>query len=158
MHVCTTEAPRFLHGDAVPRSREPAVTARPCLDCGVLVRVGSRCEPCTAALPARVRPARPSRPKAWRRLSLQARELQPFCEDCGTTQDLSADHLVPVSLGGRMLPALDGLGVVCRPCNAKRYAAQRRALQEVAEHPGPTSQAIPARSPGAELTRRGRAS
>src|SRR5690625_1082517 len=28
----------------------------------------------------------------WNRLSRKARELQPFCSDCGTMDDLTADH------------------------------------------------------------------
>lgn len=28
----------------------------------------------------------------WQRLSKRARKIQPFCSDCGTTEDLTLDH------------------------------------------------------------------
>ena len=30
---------------------------------------------------------------SWDKLSKRARRLQPFCADCGATEDLEADHL-----------------------------------------------------------------
>jgi len=50
----------------------------------------------------------------WRRLSAEARRLQPWCSDCGATEDLTADHL--------RFPAysLRDVDVVCRSCNGKR--------------------------------------
>jgi hypothetical protein len=37
---------------------------------------------------------------AWTRLSARARKLQPFCSFRGSTEDLTADHLIPVGKGG----------------------------------------------------------
>jgi 5-methylcytosine-specific restriction endonuclease McrA len=125
---------------------------RPCVDCGDLVPSGSRCAPCKAAQPEGPRRPRPSRPRAWRRLSKRARTLQPWCENCGTTDDLSADHLTPTSCGGQMVPDLTGVRVLCRPCNARAYAEQR--AQHDPGAPPPTPGEVPHREgrPGAELT------
>lgn len=53
---------------------------------------------------------------AWRKLSRLARQLQPWCTDCGATTDLTADHL--------RWPALNlaDVDVVCRACNSRRGA------------------------------------
>jgi len=62
---------------------------------------------------------------AWSRLSRRARALQPFCSDCGATEDLTADHLRWPARG------LEDVDVVCRSCNSKRGAARgpRAALR-----------------------------
>jgi 5-methylcytosine-specific restriction endonuclease McrA len=52
----------------------------------------------------------------WARLSKEQIERVPYCEVCGATKDLTADHVVPRSLAG-------GLRTLCRPCNAKKGAA-----------------------------------
>ena len=52
----------------------------------------------------------------WRRLSQRARELQPWCSHCGTTDDLTADHL---QWPARTLRDVD---VLCRPCNSTKGA------------------------------------
>lgn len=105
--------------------RTASVAARrPCLGCGV-PSVGSRCADCALRLKAE-RPY-PSGKRlsnasasargydaAWQRLSKRARNLQPWCSDCGCPDDLTADHLV--------WPArtLSDVEVVCRPCNSAR--------------------------------------
>lgn len=40
------------------------------------------------------------------------------CERCGTTKDLTVDHIVPASLNGGSHRA--NLRVLCRPCNSRR--------------------------------------
>jgi len=54
----------------------------------------------------------------WQRLSKQARRLTPWCADCGTSDDLTGDHL--------RWPArtLADVEVVCRSCNSKRGASR----------------------------------
>ena len=112
---------------------------RPCLGCGVLViaekrNVGARCVACQRVrkeqFPARQRQspqassARRGYGHAWRKLSREARRTHPFCVDCGTSDDLTGDHL--------RWPArtLLDVEVVCRSCNSKR-GALRRAGQPV---------------------------
>lgn len=104
---------------------------RPCLDCGVPVepndrRRGARCIPCRDAdlrMRSKHRVHKPKPPGhttasgydgRWRRLSERARRLHPMCMDCGTSADLTTDHL--------RWPArsLLDVEVVCRRCNSRR--------------------------------------
>lgn len=77
--------------------------------CPNLVRNAVRC-------PDHARPNTAARGygSAWQSLSREARDLQPWCTDCGAEDDLTADHL--------RWPAtsLDDVEVVCRPCNSRR--------------------------------------
>ncbi len=112
--------------------REPLTgSPRPCLGCGVVVmepdsKHGARCESCTEEWKA-ARPRRGERKSKasswalgydskWRRLSKRARQLQPWCSDCHSTEDLTADHLRWPAL------SLADIDVVCRSCNSKRGA------------------------------------
>lgn len=54
--------------------------------------------------------------EAWTRLSRRARQLQPWCSQCGTTEDLTADHL---RWPARSLKDVD---VLCRSDNARKGA------------------------------------
>src|SRR4051812_4193969 len=81
----------------------PAMTTarvmRPCLDCGELTNVGPRCADCRPVADRRY--ARTTKATfrergydtAWTKLSERARRLQPWCSVCGSTDDLTADHL-----------------------------------------------------------------
>lgn len=42
------------------------------------------------------------------------------CVSCGTTEDLTLDHIYPWSLGGP--DTVDNLRVLCRPCNSIKGA------------------------------------
>lgn len=94
-------------------------TLRPCLECGEL-SPWSRC-----AEHARSREAR-GYDDRWQRLSRKVRQLQPFCSDCGSTEDLTADHTPEAwRRKARGLPIrLKDIAVVCRSCNSKRGAAR----------------------------------
>lgn len=71
---------------------------------------------------------------AWQRLSKRARKMQPFCLDCGTTANLSADHKPEAwqrVAEGKPLRLTD-VEVVCSDCNARRGSSRpgsRRALE-----------------------------
>ena len=54
----------------------------------------------------------------WQQLSALAIRRQPFCGNCGTDRDLTADHVIPRSKGGRN--TLDNVRVLCRKCNASK--------------------------------------
>lgn len=88
-----------------------------CVECGEPAEE-SRCE--LHPRPATPKPSATRRGygSAWQRLSKHARRLQPWCSDCGTNNDLTADHLV--------WPAtqLEHVDVVCRSCNSKRGATR----------------------------------
>lgn len=92
---------------------------KPCLVCG---------EPsdqtyCAEHSPS---PRRPSRAagydRAWDRLSARARQLQPWCTDCGATQDLTADHSRQAwaRKAQGLAIRLEDVEVCCRSCNARR--------------------------------------
>lgn len=66
---------------------------------------------------------------AWDRLSRRARRLQPFCSDCGDTQDLQLDHTEHTWArieAGKVVRLSDTGGVVCGRCNRRRGAARGR--------------------------------
>lgn len=113
------------------------MTLRPCLGCGT-PSPGTRCHACDADRQAAIddrrgTPTQRGYDAAWARLSRRARRLQPWCLDCGTTTDLSADH--------KRWPArtLADVEVVCRPCNSRRGAT--RGANPRPRTPTPTLQA-----------------
>jgi len=55
--------------------------------------------------------------RQYRRARAALLAAQPWCSYCGSTTDLTADHLVPRSLGGRLE---HGITVACRTCNSSR--------------------------------------
>lgn len=80
---------------------------------------------------------------AWTRLSKRARRLQPFCTDCGTTEDLQADHTPEAwrrKAEGKPI-RLQDIAVVCGPCNRARGAARGRQTRGV--NPPEASAAAP---------------
>jgi hypothetical protein len=102
------------------------VTLKPCLRCGT-PSPRSRCD--------EHRP-KPAMPKAsprlrgydasWTRLSKRARKLQPFCLDCGSTEDLQTDHSPQAwerKAAGRAIRLCD-IAVRCGPCNRAAGAAR----------------------------------
>ena len=98
-----------------------------CLECGAPCE-GVRCP--EHRIPASARPPRQRddayRTYSWQKLSQRARKLQPFCSDCGTTEDLQCDHL-PIAWERyeKGLPVrLQDVDVVCGECNRKRGAAR----------------------------------
>lgn len=101
------------------------MTLRPCIECGEPAD-GPRC-------PEHVRPSSPKVPAAergydaaWTRLSARARKLQPFCTDCGATEDLQADHTPEAwarKAAGKAIRLKD-IDVLCGPCNRRRGAAR----------------------------------
>jgi 5-methylcytosine-specific restriction endonuclease McrA len=107
------------------------VPARPCLDCGTPCR-GSRCPTHQRvqqlAKDAR-RPTRRSHHETQRRRQ-QVRD-QPWCAACGTTTDLTAEHVVPVAEAvARGVPVEEAeagpLTTLCLPCNSRLGATVRR--------------------------------
>lgn len=99
------------------------MTLRPCLVCGEPAE-GPRCEVHTVdrKAPAAAR----GYDAAWARLSKRARRLQPFCTDCGATDDLQADHTPEAwerKAAGLAIRLAD-VDVVCGPCNRRRGAAR----------------------------------
>lgn len=99
---------------------------KPCLTCG-LPSDQSRC-PDHRPKETRDRRAR-GYTDAWQRLSRRARTMQPFCSDCGATDDLQADHSPEAwrrHEAGKPI-RLQDIDVVCGPCNRRRGAARPAA-------------------------------
>ena len=88
---------------------------RPCLNCGVAGPWkndhGVRCPRC-AAVRERERAA------AYRPLRLIPPEGP--CRLCGSKEDLTWDHRVPLAKGGKSV--WSNLQVLCRPCNSAKKA------------------------------------
>lgn len=98
---------------------------RSCVECGELSEQ-SRCAEHQPAEPPKASSTQRGYDSVWARLSKRARTLQPFCTDCLTTKDLTADHSPEAwerKAQGRAI-TLDLITVVCRSCNAKRGAAR----------------------------------
>ena len=98
------------------------MTLRPCLDCGE-PSPGPRCSTHTDSATDR------GYDWQWTKLSRKARRLQPFCTDCGSTEDLQADHSPEAwaahAAGKRI--TLSMVEVVCADCNRDRGAARGMA-------------------------------
>ena len=92
---------------------------RPCLKCGEPTH-GSYC------VEHKPQPTKSRRDRGyegqWRKLSARARRIQPWCSDCGSVEDLTADHTPEAWAAhdaGKPI-TLDLIDVVCRACNARR--------------------------------------
>lgn len=113
------------------------MTLTTCLECGEPSE-GPRC-------PDHRRPdTKPSREARgydwrWRKFSTAMRRRQPFCADCGSTEDLTVDHSAETWRDherGRPY-RVETVSVVCRSCNSKRGRARPRGddPEEGGAHP-----------------------
>lgn len=96
--------------------------AQPCLTCRKPTTNGARCAPCstayeTARVARRGTRAQRGYGQAWIKASKAAIKASPICAVCGTTEDLTGDHLLPKSKGGT---AEHGVRVLCRYHNSSR--------------------------------------
>lgn len=60
----------------------------------------------------------------WQKVRAKAIELQPYCSICGTGNDLTGDHIIPLKAGGTN--TLDNVRVLCRSCNTRRENDYRK--------------------------------
>lgn len=114
--------------------------ANPCLTCGEPTTDGPRCSTCEStnrSMEIRTRRAgglsahQRGYDSRWTRLSRRARELQPFCSDCGATDNLECDH-TPEAWQRRsrgLAIRLEDVDVVCGPCNRRRGAARGKHVK-----------------------------
>ena len=103
--------------------------SRPCLVDGCWSRTATTY--CGQHKPrAKPRPYRyrPQYSGTWQRQSREQRARVPWCQACGATADLVADHIVPGD-------ASAGLQTLCRPCNSRRARAmtQGRGVSSIAD-------------------------
>ncbi len=95
----------------------------PCLNCGNLTRAGGRCEPCRRAKERKRSAERREVHDAtydtiYRRNRRAVLEAQPWCSRCGSTSNLTVDHVVPAARGGTSDPS--NLQTLCRFCNSSK--------------------------------------
>jgi len=92
-----------------------AMALRPCIETGCPA-LTSRTR-CTQHERARDRsrgtPAQRGYDAAWVARSREQRRRVPYCEECGDTDDLTADHIIP---GDANSP----IRTLCRSCNSAR--------------------------------------
>lgn len=100
---------------------------KPCIVCGILAD-DTRCPDhrlSNADAPSQLdkpRDALAGYDTTWRKLSARARKLQPWCSDCYTPYDLTADHSERAwrrKAEGKPIRLKD-IDVVCRACNSRR--------------------------------------
>ena len=112
-----------------------------CADCGEPTEAAR----CTDCRPRDTKPSATSRgyDSAWAALSRRARRLQPFCTDCGTTENLTTDHSPEAWRRKEAgLPIrLEDVDVVCRSCNARRGAARPGRVDPPRPPSGPPGKA-----------------
>lgn len=111
------------------------MTLRPCVVCGE----PSNKARCPEHRPKDRKPPRQQRgyDAQWQQLSRRARRLQPFCADCGATEDLQADHS-PEAWARKAagLPIrLQDIDVCCGDCNRDRGTARGAAPNHSRPHP-----------------------
>lgn len=58
-------------------------------------------------------------------------ENNTFCVRCGGTDDLTLDHIIPISWGVLSRHALDNFQVLCNVCNATKNSHVTYDLREV---------------------------
>lgn len=112
-------------------TRRPSKLPSICPDCGAkFVRLDYRIGRCPDCAPADAAERGTTDQRGydyrWQVISKRARRLQPFCSDCGTTDDLTTDH-TPQAWQRRAagLPIrIKDVDVICRPCNNRRGNAR----------------------------------
>lgn len=98
-----------------------------CPGCKKLRPMGTQC-PCRTTKPRQWK-SKNTRVKgkydhAWTKARAEAIRLQPWCSRCGRTDDLTGDHIQPLSLGGSNRP--DNIRVLCRSCNSSKGNGMRK--------------------------------
>ncbi|MEU9975102.1 HNH endonuclease signature motif containing protein [Streptomyces sp. NPDC051014] len=92
-----------------------------------LYALGMQCTQCTSA--PRKHKSKNTRRAGhydyqWQKIRAEAIRLQPYCSFCGTANDLTGDHILPLKEGGTN--TLDNVRVLCRSCNTRRENDYRK--------------------------------
>src|SRR5699024_2040843 len=98
-------------------SRSTQVTATSCIECGELSD-GPHCDQHKPK--PRNRSHFRSNPAAWKQLSARLRRMQPWCTICGTSDDLTVDHIVPYDERPDLAYEISNLQVLCRKHNSSK--------------------------------------
>ena len=106
---------------------------RACLSCGLVLSrlIKGRCREC-AKEKAADKPNPYSNSREWKAMSKRMRAEQPWCSRCATqgspSNPLTLDHLVPLAIGGALVPDDDALvQVLCRKCQGIEGGKQHGA-------------------------------
>ena len=141
---------QHTHKQPRPESAPTYLPTAVCTDCGAPYeqeQEGARCEDCQPAESRayerhgrrRGKTAARGYGSRWQRLSSRARALQPFCSDCGSPYELTADHSIEAwrrAERGQSI-RLQDIDVVCLRCNSERGAARgERASDQWRERAG----------------------
>lgn len=89
-----------------------------CLNCGDLTD-STRCGPCRSEH-ERQRGGANARgyTRTWEKRASEVKKRQPSCVACGTTSDLTVDHIVPKAAGGT--DDITNLRTLCRRHNSSK--------------------------------------
>lgn len=101
------------------------MTMRPCLTCGEPCD-GPRCPDHTHSTRHRGSARKRGYGHQWDKLSARARKMQPWCLDCGSTENLQADHLPSAwerHAAGKTIRLAD-IEIVCNLCNVRRGSSR----------------------------------
>lgn len=105
------------------------------MTCGILQRVGNRCQPCQNKIVSKREQERygpagrsPYADPEWRKLSRQMRQQFGWCFACKSTTDLTVDHVVPLQPGQSPVVPMSELIVLCRSCHGKKTARGRARI------------------------------
>ncbi|WP_162141426.1 HNH endonuclease [Smaragdicoccus niigatensis] len=60
--------------------------------------------------------------RQWREIAQRAIREQPYCTVCGTTEDLTADHIIPRAILGAAANDPTNVQVLCRRHNSSKGA------------------------------------
>lgn len=104
------------------------MSLRPCIQCGEPTD-GPRCPEHTTDTRIRKEKGQAAYDPVWRKLSLKARKMQPWCQDCNGTDDLTCDHIIPKTVAPELVHTIENLAVRCRSCNSRRGATTFTAAE-----------------------------
>lgn len=90
-----------------------------CVECGTPCE-GSRCDHHKRKPPPTPSRAERHRPAALDRLSKRLRQSSAFCEQCGSTELLELDHVIPISEAPELATEPLNVRVLCRTHNRMR--------------------------------------
>src|SRR5690606_15527647 len=107
---------------------------KPCLVCGELSKE-SRCSEHRITRTSREGHAAYKNNARWKNLSKKLRKLQPWCSECGATDDLTCDHIIPVKERSDLTYATENIQILCRSCNGSKAGqppseAQRAEVEQ----------------------------
>jgi 5-methylcytosine-specific restriction enzyme A len=73
--------------------------------------------------------------RAWQELRKVQLARQPYCAECGATDDLTVDHVLPLARAGRS--ELSNLQTLCRRCNGSKSGRHGRVFAKGTNDPRP---------------------